>query len=101
MCAGYVRGYDDVCGGNEVGTSATNSFTTASLTANTTFYIRGEDGAGCVDESTGLCGQVTVNINALDNAFFSYGFANYCVSGSDPTPTVTGLFSSARFCSMT
>ncbi|MDX2361075.1 MAG: HYR domain-containing protein [Crocinitomicaceae bacterium] len=28
----------------------------------TTYYIRGEDGAGCVDESTGACGQITVTV---------------------------------------
>ncbi|NQY30116.1 MAG: hypothetical protein HRT69_11670, partial [Flavobacteriaceae bacterium] len=57
--------YTGSCGGTPVGTSATNSFTTATLTANTTFFIRGEDGAGCVDESTGPCGQVTVTVQDI------------------------------------
>ncbi|WP_034060896.1 T9SS type A sorting domain-containing protein [Lacinutrix jangbogonensis] len=83
--------YTGSCGGTQVGTSATNSFTTAALTGSTTFYIRGEDGAACVDESTGLCGQIIVNVNALDNASFSYGAAAYCADDSDPSPTITGI----------
>ena len=54
--------YTSSCGGTPIGTSATNSFTTGALTLTTTFYIRGEDGTGCVDESIGNCGQVTVNV---------------------------------------
>jgi hypothetical protein len=33
----------------------------------------------------------TVVINGPDNAAFTYNTANYCQTGSDPTPTVTGL----------
>ncbi len=83
--------YTGSCGGTQVGTSATNSFTTAVLTGNTTFYIRGEDGAGCVDESTGSCGMVTVNVNAIDDASFTYASSAYCADATDPTPTITGL----------
>ena len=84
--------YTGSCGGTEVGTSLTNSFTTAALAANTTFYIRGEDGpGGCVDESTGLCGSVSVAVNALDDASFNYSSASYCVDDTDPTPTITGV----------
>ena len=53
--------YTGSCGGTQIGTSATNSFV-VSPSVTTTYYIRGEDGAGCVDESTGLCGQVTVTV---------------------------------------
>ena len=35
--------------------------------------------------------NVSVTINALDNASFNYGAASYCVSATDPTPTITGL----------
>ena len=35
--------------------------------------------------------NVSVTINALDNATFNYGSPSYCVSGVDPTPTITGL----------
>ena len=64
--------YTGSCGGTLVGTSTTNSFTTPALAANTTFYIRGEDGpGGCIDESIGLCGQVGVTVNALPTATFT------------------------------
>jgi hypothetical protein len=82
--------YTGSCGGTQVGTSATNSFV-VSPTVTTTYYIRGEDGAGCVDEVTGLCGTVTATVNPLDNASFNYGAAAYCVNASDPTPTISGL----------
>jgi hypothetical protein len=35
--------------------------------------------------------NVSVTINALDNASFSYAAASYCPNGIDPTPTITGL----------
>ena len=41
----------------------------------------------------GTCGSVsnqTLSINAIDNANFSYSAANYCQTGPDPTPTVSG-----------
>jgi len=40
----------------------------------------------CPNSST-----ASVTINALDDASFSYGSPSYCVSGADPTPTVTGI----------
>ena len=70
--------YTGSCGGTQVGTSGTNSFTTAALTGNTTFYIRGEDGAGCVDESTGACGQIAVTVNALPTVTFT-ALADLCL----------------------
>jgi len=44
--------------------------------------------------TSGLCNgteNVSVTINALDNASFSYSSASYDVADSDPTPTITGL----------
>ncbi len=35
--------------------------------------------------------NVSVTINALDDASFNYSSPSYCVSGTDPTPTITGL----------
>ncbi|AWV99231.1 3-coathanger stack domain-containing protein [Arcticibacterium luteifluviistationis] len=46
--------------------------------------------------SAGTCpnsSNVSVTINALDDASFSYGSASYCVSAADPTPTITGVAS--------
>jgi hypothetical protein len=34
---------------------------------------------------------VSVTINALDDASFSYASASYCVNAADPSPTITGL----------
>lgn len=82
--------YTGSCGGTQITTTTSNSIS-VSPTSTTTYYIRGEDGAGCVDESTGTCGSVTVTVNALDNASFSYSASAYCVNASDPTPTITGL----------
>ena len=44
--------------------------------------------------TTGSCpnsSNVSVTINALDDASFSYSLSSYCVNGADPSPTVTGL----------
>jgi hypothetical protein len=43
--------------------------------------------AGTCSNSSG----VSVTINALDDASFSYPAADYCISDADPTPTITGL----------
>ncbi|MBD0779933.1 gliding motility-associated C-terminal domain-containing protein [Maribacter sp. ANRC-HE7] len=43
--------------------------------------------AGTCPNSSG----VSVTINALDDASFSYSSAAYCVDASDPTPTIAGL----------
>jgi hypothetical protein len=58
--------YTASCGGTQIGTSTVNSFV-VNPSITTTYYIRGEDGAGCVDESTGLCGTVTVTIQDITN----------------------------------
>ncbi|WP_157814062.1 T9SS type A sorting domain-containing protein [Olleya sp. Bg11-27] len=44
--------------------------------------------------SPGLCDgteAVSVTINGLDDASFSYSAASYCADASDPTPTITGV----------
>ncbi|MFT5673907.1 MAG: hypothetical protein ACI9JT_002562, partial [Polaribacter sp.] len=35
--------------------------------------------------------SVSVTVNALDDASFTYDAAAYCIDDSDPTPTITGL----------
>ena len=43
--------------------------------------------------STGLCADAqtqSVTINANQSAAFNYSAASYCVSATDPTPTITG-----------
>lgn len=44
--------------------------------------------------TSGTCpssSNVSLTVNALDDASFSYSAASYCVAEVDPTPTVTGL----------
>jgi hypothetical protein len=78
--------YTGSCGGTQIGTTATGTFN-VSPTTTTTYYIRGE--GGCV--TPGSCGTVTVTVNNLDDASFSYGAAAYCKDAADPSPTITGL----------
>jgi hypothetical protein len=43
---------------------------------------------------TGTCGDTDsedIIVQAMDDATFSYAFNNYCVTETDPTPTITGL----------
>lgn len=35
--------------------------------------------------------QVTIQVNSLDNANFSFGSTSYCPNDTDPTPAITGL----------
>jgi Concanavalin A-like lectin/glucanases superfamily/Lamin Tail Domain/Secretion system C-terminal sorting domain len=62
-------------GAIDVSASTPNTYTVTYTTAGT-----------CPNSS-----NVSVTINALDNAGFNYGAASYCVNASDPTPTITGL----------
>ncbi len=43
--------------------------------------------AGC----TSTAATTDVTINTLDDASFSYASGTYCLTGTDPTPTITGL----------
>jgi len=52
--------YSASCGGTEVGRTSTSTFEVTPPNGNTTYYVRGEDGAGCVDESTVICTSITV-----------------------------------------
>ncbi|MBL4705878.1 MAG: hypothetical protein JKY54_15235, partial [Flavobacteriales bacterium] len=93
--------YTGSCGGTQVGTSTTNSFVTGSLAVTTTFYIRGEDGAGCVDESIGLCGSVTVTVSdAVNPTITCPGNQVGMVNGSCnfSLPDYTGLAVTADNC---
>jgi len=54
--------YTTNCGTGQIA-SQTGTSLVVNPTTTTTYYIRGEDGAGCVDESTGTCGQVTVTVD--------------------------------------
>jgi len=50
--------YSASCGGTEVGRTSGNSFVVTPPNGDTTYYVRGEDGNGCVDETTGACANI-------------------------------------------
>ncbi len=62
--------YTTSCGTGQIA-SQTGTSLTVSPSTTTTYFIRGEDGAGCVDESTGSCGQFTVTVNPLPSVSFT------------------------------
>ncbi len=85
--------YTSSCGSssNLVGTTSGSSFEVTPYFA-ATYYIRGEDGTGCVDESTVPCGEIKLfGDPSLTYTEFSYESESYCLNSSDPTPTITGL----------
>lgn len=49
-------------------------------------FVESVDG-GCASPRV----PITVTVNTLDNAAFSYGASNFCSSASDPSPTITGV----------
>jgi hypothetical protein len=89
--------YTSSCGVGPLGVPQIGTSLVVFPAVTTTYYIRGEDGAGCVDESSGLCGSITITVNPLDDATFNYGASSYCANATDPTPTITtggGTFTS-------
>jgi hypothetical protein len=47
-----------------------------------------------LEDVGGFCQNTSsfeITINGLDNADFTYDSSTYCVGGTDPTPTITGL----------
>ena len=73
--------YSGSCGGTAIGTTTTNSFV-VNPAVTTTYYIRGEDGTGCVDESTGTCGQITVTVDPITNQTVTAAASSFCINGS-------------------
>jgi len=92
--------YTGSCGGTQIGTTASNSLV-VSPSATTTYYIRGEDGIGCVDESTGICGSITVIVQDITPPTIScpgsqIGFVNGACNFT--LPDYTGLAVAADNC---
>lgn len=77
--------YTISCGGTSETSTASNSFT-VSPASTTTYFVRGE--GGCV--TPGSCGQITITVNAQDDASFSYSAASYCANDTDPSATISG-----------
>ena len=99
--------YTTNCGTGQL-TSQTGTSLIVTPSTTTTYYVRGEDGAGCVDESTGLCGSITVTVadntdptitcpgnqNIYANASCQASLPDYTSLGTpsdncDPSPSVT------------
>ncbi len=85
--------YTDSCGGTPIGTTTTNTstFEVTPTAPSTTYYIRGEDaGLSCIDETTAICVEITIPVNAIDDPGFNYSDSSYCSNDTNPTPTITG-----------
>ena len=76
--------YTGSCAGTQVGSTTTSTFN-VSPSASTTYYIRGEDGSGCIDEGAGSCGIVTVTVEDT----------------TDPVADVASLTDVSDVCSVT
>ncbi|MCG8475180.1 MAG: hypothetical protein MI784_06875, partial [Cytophagales bacterium] len=81
--------YTGTCGGTPVGQTSGTSLAVTPSAPSTTYYVRGEDGAGCLDESNLPCSTVTAYVNAND-ATFTYGASSFCSDNVDPEAVVTG-----------
>jgi gliding motility-associated-like protein len=58
----------------------------STATANTTTYTFTPSAGQCASQAT-----MDVTISPLDNAGFDYSTGTFCVTGTDPTPNITGL----------
>jgi gliding motility-associated-like protein len=66
---------------------ATTSSITVSPTSTTTYTLTYTGVNGCALSNS----SAAITVKPLDNANFSYASATYCATGTDPTPTITGL----------
>ena len=78
--SGSIEWFDG--GGNSVGTGASIS---VSPTTTTTYDAVLTDGNGCTDTD-----QLTVTVNPVNDATFSYSSATLCLGGANETPTING-----------
>lgn len=81
--------YEGSCGGTLVGTTATSTFDVTPSAPGTTYYVRGEDGAGCIDESVVTCEQITINVTAAPTISLTPSNPTSC-GGSEGSITVNG-----------
>ena len=74
------------CGGTQVGTTTSSSYTLNNVSSNTTYYVRGE--GSCI--AAGSCGSANVTVNPLPTATVT-GSTTICTgSSADLTVTFTG-----------
>lgn len=79
--------YTGTCGGTLVGTTASSSFVVTPSSPSTTYFVRGEDGAGCVNEATGNCGSVVVTVNPIPNSAINTPSTTTVCNGNPVTLT--------------
>ena len=75
--------YSSNCGTTSVANSITGSFTVVP-TASTTYFVRGEDGTGCLDESSMTCLSTSIFVRSLPTVSLS-GLPNFCNNDSIQT----------------
>jgi hypothetical protein len=79
--------YTDSCGETLVASTTGSSVMVTPPAGTTTYYVRGE--GGCI--TAGSCGTVSITTTASEDATFNYSQASYCISDSNPSPTITGI----------
>jgi hypothetical protein len=62
--------YEDGCGISPIASNASGIFD-VNPTNNTTYYIRGEDGTGCINETTLSCNSISIIVNPLPSVSLS------------------------------
>lgn len=83
---GTVQWYDSASAGHLLATG--NSFTTPVLNQNTQYYVQNSL-AGCTSSRT----TVTANVLPIIQPAFTYSSGTYCVTGSNPAPSIQGSLS--------
>jgi gliding motility-associated-like protein len=81
-------------GGTPAAVNPWTSSNTTVATVNSTGLVTGLSAGSTTityTDNNGCSNTADVTVTALDNAGFSYSSGTFCVTGSDPTPTITGL----------
>jgi gliding motility-associated-like protein len=75
---------DQLIGGTTV--SSTASYSTPDLVTTTSYYV-----TTTINNCSSPATTVTVTVTPTDDSGFSYGSTTYCVTGTNPTPTINGI----------
>ncbi|MFT7614550.1 MAG: hypothetical protein ACI9J3_003532 [Parvicellaceae bacterium] len=75
--------YQDGCGTTPVDSSISGVFNVNPIVT-ATYYVRGEDGTGCVNESTISCSNLTVTVNPLPTVNYS-NLSDFCIDAGIQT----------------
>lgn len=65
--------YSDSCGGNKVGSTPDSTLKVVPTSEFMFYYVRGEDGPGCVDDTSGVCGFDSTYVFRVDTALTHSG----------------------------